>query len=67
MKLKEGKILTFLKRSSSRIFILGGIMLIVALYHDHYYSKRFFHFPAKGHVIKNVSENGVLLFSSGNK
>jgi hypothetical protein len=67
MGLKESRTLLFLKRSSSRIFILGGIMLIVALYHDHYYSKKFFHFPSKGHVVKNVSEKGFLLFSSGNK
>jgi hypothetical protein len=67
MGLKKSKTLLFFKRSSSRIFILGGIMLIVALYHDHYYSKRFFHFPSKGHVVKNVSEKGVLVFSSGNK
>lgn len=67
MGIKESRTFLFLKRSSSRIFIVGGIMLIVALYHDHYYSKRFFRFPSKGHVVKNVSEKGILLFSSGNK
>lgn len=67
MKVEQGKLFLFLKRSSSRVFIVAGIILIAALYHDHYYSKTFFKFPAKAKIIKQVSEQGTIVFATGVK
>jgi hypothetical protein len=67
MKVDKERIFLFLKRSSSRVFIVAGIILIAALYHDHYYSKTFFRFPAKAKIVKQVSEQGTIVFATGVK
>lgn len=67
MKFAGSRGARFLKRSSSRALIVAGIVLMVALYYDHYYSKTFFKLPANAKITKTVSEKGTLVFSTGVK
>ncbi|MGI6393186.1 MAG: hypothetical protein ACOX2F_00375 [bacterium] len=67
VEIKKNKFLNFAKKSSPKILLIGGIIVAATLFHAYHHSKKIFNFPTKGSVIKNVSEEGELSFSSGGK